>query len=138
MEKTSQNENKRIKTAYIMDLKDYISYENRYFEKMVGCETWKGYTDIRDRYIQFVTKCCRWEKVRAISRKRYKGLNDARCKHFAYEAKYMPFDREKIELYEKFQFGCCHKKRQNKNKGIFGRSDAFSPTKGITYPPKRK
>lgn len=121
-----------------MDLKEYISYENRYFDRMVGCKTWDEYANIRERYVQFVTNCCRWEKVKAISRKRYKGLNNARTKHFAYEAKYMPFDREKIELYEKFQLGCCHKKRQIKNKGIFRRSDAFSPKKGITYPPKQK
>lgn len=118
-----------------MNLNDYISYENRYYEKMAGCETWKEYTDMRGRYVQFVTNCCRWEKVKAISRKRYKGLNDARCKHFAYEAKYMPFDREKIELYEKYQFGCCHKKRKTSFKGEIKPTSAFYPKSGTIITP---
>lgn len=121
-----------------MDLKDYISYENRYFDKMVGCKTWDEYANIRERYIQFVTNCCRWEKVKAISRKRYKGLNNARTKHFAYEAKYLPFDREKIELYEKYQLGCCHKKRNTLFKGKIKPTSAFSPKSNTSYNPDRK
>ena len=112
-----------------MELKDYINYENRYFEKMVGCETWEEFTSMRDRYIKFVINCCRWEKVKAISRKRYKGLNNAKTKHFGYEAKYLPFDRNKIELYEKYQLGCCHKKRNAPKRRIYGISDTFSPKK---------
>lgn len=121
-----------------MDYSDYIKFENVYFDRLYNAGEWNEYISLRDRYVKFVKAYCRWDKVREISRKRYVGLNNARCKHFAYEAKYMPFDRNKVELYEKFQLGCCHKKRQIKNNGIFGRSDAFSPTKGITYPPKQK
>lgn len=121
-----------------MDFKDYIDYENRYFEKMAGCETWEEFTSMRERYVKFVTNCCRWEKVKAISRKRYKGLNNARTKHFAYEAKYLPFDRNKIELYEKYQLGCCHKKRNTSNSVNSSRFKAFSPRKGIIPYPKGK
>ena len=121
-----------------MELKDYISYENRYFEKMVGCETWEEFTSMRERYVQFVTNCCRWEKVKAISRKRYRGLNNARTKHFAYEAKYLPFDRNKIELYEKYQLGCCHKKRNTSFKGKMKPTTAFSHKDGTSYNPKQK
>lgn len=120
-----------------MELKDYIKFENRYFEKMVGCETWEEFTSMRNRYIQFVINCCRWQKVKAISRKRYKGLNNARTKHFAYEAKYLPFDRNKIELYEKYQLGCCHKRRNTPNSGHRVANYPLSPQKGIiTHPNK--
>ena len=121
-----------------MNYSDYIKFENVYFDRLYNAGEWNEYISLRERYVKFVKAYCRWDKVREISRKRYVRLNNARCKHFAYEAKYMPFERNKVELYEKFQLGCCHKKRQNKNKGIFRRSDAFSPTKGITYPPKQK
>ena len=117
-----------------MDFKDYIDYENRYFEKMAGCETWEEFTSMRERYVKFVTNCCRWEKVKTISRKRYKGLNNARTKHFAYEAKYLPFDRNKIELYEKYQLGCCHKKRNTPkryNPLPEGKKTSNSPTPHI-------
>lgn len=121
-----------------MELKDYINYENRYFEKMAGCETWEEFTSMRNRYVKFVINCCRWEKVKAISRKRYKGLNNARTKHFAYEAKYLPFDRKKIELYEKYQLGCCHKKRNTPNSPNRSRFQTLSPQKGIITHPKKK
>lgn len=121
-----------------MDLKDYITYENRYFEKMAGCKTWEEYTSMRERYVQFVTNCCRWEKVKEISRKRYRGLNNARTKHFAYEAKYLPFSRNKIELYEKYQLGCCHKKRNTPNSLTRSRFQTLSPQKGIITHPNKK
>ena len=121
-----------------MKLKDYINFENRYFEKMVGCETWEKFTSMRNRYVQFVINCCRWEKAKAISRKRYRAFNNARTKHFAYEAKYLPFDRNKIELYEKYQLGCCHKKRNTPFKGKIKPTSAFSHKDGTSYNPKQK
>ena len=106
-----------------MELKEYINYENRYFEKMVGCKTWEEFTSMRDRYIQFVINCCRWDKVKAISRKRYRGLNNARTKHFA--------------MRQNINWGVAIKREMPQKGGYNGISDTFSP-KRYNYPYEQK
>lgn len=118
-----------------MNYTEYKTYEDKYITRMMECDNWEDYLNMRERYIKFVTSSCRWEKVKNISRKRYVGLNNARTKHFAYEAKYLPFDRNKIELYEKYQLGFNCKRL---NKGISFRSKTFSPQNGTNVCPKEK